>query len=199
MKRTLASLVIGLSFLMGATTSAWAQDFYKGFRAYDSGDYATALKEWRPLAEQGDVMAQDSLGFMLKNSEGVVQNYKEAGKWFRLAAEQGLAEAQFYLGLMLSNGKGVVQNYKEAVKWYRSAAEQGLADAHNNLGAMYWRGEGVIQDNVMAHMWLNIGASNGSTEAAKNRDIVASHMTAADISRAQQLARECVAKNYKGC
>ena len=51
----------------------------------------------------------------------------------------------------------------------------------------------------MAHMWLNIAASNGSTKANKNRDIIAKRMTVADISKAQQLVRECIAKNYKGC
>ena len=30
-----------------------AQDFEKGVAAHKRGDYATALREWRPLAEQG--------------------------------------------------------------------------------------------------------------------------------------------------
>ena len=28
-------------------------DFQKGLTAYKSGDFATALREWKPLAEQG--------------------------------------------------------------------------------------------------------------------------------------------------
>ena len=35
---------------------AWA-DFQAGLDASDLGDYATALREWQPLAEQGDVQA----------------------------------------------------------------------------------------------------------------------------------------------
>ena len=57
----------------------------------------------------------------------------------------------------------------------------------------------VIQDNVYSHMWLNIAASSGDADAVNNRDIVAQNMTAADISKAQELARACVAKKYKGC
>jgi len=57
----------------------------------------------------------------------------------------------------------------------------------------------LIQDNVYAHMWFNIAASNGATGAVKGRDIAAKNMTAADISKAQGLARACVAKKYKGC
>ena len=110
-----------------------------------------------------------------------------------LAAEQGIAKAQFSLGVMYAFGEGVPQDYKTAVKWYTLAAEQGNAGAQNNLGLMYGTGRGVIQDNVYAHMWLNIAASS------KNRDIVAKRMTPADISTAQNLARECVRKNYKGC
>ena len=35
------------------------QDLQKGYVAYQRGDYATALLEWRPLAEQGN--AENSL------------------------------------------------------------------------------------------------------------------------------------------
>ena len=64
---------------------------------------------------------------------------------------------------------------------------------------MYFNGNGVIQDNVYAHMWWNIAASSGNDAAVIDRDMVAKKMTAADISKAQELARECVKKNYKGC
>ena len=75
-------------------TSAFAQDFQKGADAYIAGDYATALQEWRPLAEQGYASAQYNLGQMYTNGEGVPQDYTEAVKWYRLAAEQGYADAQ---------------------------------------------------------------------------------------------------------
>ena len=114
-------------------------------------------------------------------------------------AKQGDADAQSYLGLMYFKGDGVPQDYKTAAKWYRLAAEQGLAFAQGNLGTMYANGTGVIQDNVYAHMWGNIGASNGYEYGGKLRDEVAELMTPAQIAEAQTLARECVAKNYKGC
>jgi hypothetical protein len=64
---------------------------------------------------------------------------------------------------------------------------------------MYATGQGVIQDNVYAHMWCNIAASNGSKNAKKGKDILAKQMTPQDISKAQDLTRECVKKNYKDC
>ena len=84
------------------------------------------------------------------------------------------------------------------MKWYTLAAEQAHADAQYNLALMYYNGHGVLQSNVYTHMWFNIAAS-GNKDASKNRDIVAKKMTSADISTAKKLARECVAKNYKGC
>ena len=64
---------------------------------------------------------------------------------------------------------------------------------------MYEYGLGVLQDNVMAHMWSNIGAANGNELGGTNRDKIAKKMTSADISKAQQMARECMSSGYKKC
>ena len=64
---------------------------------------------------------------------------------------------------------------------------------------MYSKGQGVPQDYVRAHMWCYLSATTGKEDAIKWRDIVAKKLTPADLSVAQKLARECVAKNYKGC
>ena len=53
-----------------------------------------ALKWFRLAAEQGLAEAQNDLGYMYKEGQGVTQDYKEALKWYRLAAEQGHAEAR---------------------------------------------------------------------------------------------------------
>jgi TPR repeat protein len=100
---------------------------------------------------------------------------------------------------MYDQGKGVLQDYKTAVKWYTLAAEQGYASAQTNLGVSYSVGEGVPQDYVYSHMWGNISSSNGNENGGKLRDHVAEQMTPSQIEKAQKLARECVAKNYKGC
>jgi len=107
--------------------------------------------------------------------------------------------AQFNLGVMYRKGKGVPQDYKTAVKWYRLAAEQGNAHAQNNLARSYYFGTGVPVDYVYSYMWANIAASSGNENALKGRDIVAKKMTPSQIEKAQDLTRECVRKNYKGC
>ena len=87
--------VLLLTLLVG--NCAFSADFQKGLTAFQSGDYATALREWTPLAKQGNVVAQYNLGLLYDNGRGVPQDYKTAVKWYRLAAEQGDASAQYYL------------------------------------------------------------------------------------------------------
>ena len=136
---------------------------------------------------------------MYRNGKGVTQDNKEAVKWYRLAAEQGHVDAQYNLGWMYDKGRGVTQDYKEAMKWFRLAAEQGDEVAQYNLGFMYANERGVIQDLVVAHMWLNIAISNEYEDAKKGRDDVESYLTSEQIAKAQELARECIKKNYKDC
>jgi len=57
----------------------------------------------------------------------------------------------------------------------------------------------VPQDYVVGHLWANLAAAQGDEKAPKNRAIIAKEMTPADISFAQRLARECLARNYKNC
>jgi TPR repeat protein len=179
--------------------ASFAADFEKGVEAYRNGDYATALKEWRPLAEQGNANVQNYLGFMYDKGQGVSQDYKQARYWLRLAAEQGVALAQHNLGVTYHNGEGVLQDYKQAVYWYRLAAEQGNAFAQFNLGTMYHFGEGVLQDYALSHMWYNLASMNGIKKAGELREAVAEKMSPAQIAEAQSLARQCVAQNYKDC
>ena len=96
-----------------------------GEEAYKRGDYAMALKEFRPLAQEGDADAQFNLGLMYSEGYGVSQDYKEAAQWFRLAAKQGHPDAQLNLGILYAEGAGVPQNYVLAHKWFNLAAVEG--------------------------------------------------------------------------
>jgi uncharacterized protein len=185
--------------LMLTPVAGVAQDFNAGLAAAQAGDFATALKEWQPLAAQGEARAQYNLGLMYDNGHGVSQDYASAFAWYKLAAVQGEARAQYNLGVMYENGDGASQDYAEAAGWYRRAAVQGEARAQYNLGLMYYNGHGVPQDYASAHMWFNIAAANGAGSAARNRDIVGGKMNAPDISEAQRRARVCINSGYREC
>ena len=113
----------------------------------------------------------------------------------KVKAEQGDATAQYNLGVMYANGEGVIQDYKQAVKWFRLSAEQGNASAQYNLGVMYAQGKGVPKDYVMAHMYWNIAAVSGDEDAIKYRGIVEKDMTATQLEKAQDLARDWMNKH----
>ena len=85
---------MGFALLLLSSIEGWSADLTKGMDAAQRGDYATALREWKPLAEQGNTRARFYLGVMYDKGRGVPQDYKTAVKWFRLAAEQGDADAQ---------------------------------------------------------------------------------------------------------
>lgn len=183
------------------STSCAIAPFEEGRKAYEKGNYETAFRLMKPLADQGDVSSQYYLGIMYDEGKGVRQNYIEAMKWYRMAAEQGDARAQFNLGLLYYNGQGVPQNYSEAAKWYMKAAEGKIAQAQLSLGMMHYRGEGVSKDNVLAYMWFDLAVSGSHASednikelAVRGRDLLASLMTPEQIIEAQRLAKEWKSK-----
>ena len=106
MKHLLILPVLILTLLVG--TPAFSADYQKGWTAYTRGDYATALREWKPLAEKGNANAQFYLGLMNDSGNGVPQDYKTAVKWWRLAAEHGYALAQHDLVMIYFNERSSV-------------------------------------------------------------------------------------------
>ena len=191
----LAAALTAWLMVAAVTGAAIAGPLEDARAAHGSGDYATAIRLFRPMAENGDAIAQYYLGDLYDKGRGVPQDYAEATKWYRRSAEQGFSLAQHLLGFMYLQGHGVPQDYAEALKWIRRAAEQGHELAQSNLGFAYRDGEGVPQDYVQAHMWLNLAAAQAKLVAGRNiageaRDSIAAKMSPAQIAEAQRLARE---------
>ncbi len=117
MRKLLPILCLTLAVLLWGTGEGWSADFQKATDAYNRGDYATALREIKSLAEQGNANAQYNLGMMYEQGSGILQDYKTAVKWYRLAAEQEDAGAQTGLGAMYATGRGVIQDNVYARMW----------------------------------------------------------------------------------
>lgn len=192
-------LVLIFSMLLGNSVVVIAANLDKGFEAYKSGDFETALAEWTLPAEQGNAQAQYNLGFMYYHGEGVSQNDEIAVMWFSKAAQQGYAYAQTDLGTMYLLGRGVPQNDKTAVMWYTKAAEQGHAQAQSNLGDMYFDGDGVLTDYVRAYMWANLASYNGNKKSPENKKKFAKKMTSSQIAKAQEMSSRCLESGYTDC
>ena len=176
--------VLLLALLLGIQTLAIA-GLNEGVTAYETKDYATALKEFSTLANQGNAQAQFNLGVMYDNGQGVPKDEAQAVAWYRKAAEQGYVSAQYNLGVMYGNGRGVPKDEAQAVAWYRKAAEQGEAMAQTNLGLMYVNGRGVQKDVVLAYMLYNIAAASGKEKAINNRASLEGTLSRQQITEAQ--------------
>lgn len=148
--------IFGLGILLCTTLTA--ADLESAKHAYEQKDYATALKEFTPLAEQGNADAQLLLGKMYMLGQGVLKDPDQSSKWFKASALQGNADAQFFLGsyYLLPH-----RNVTEGVKWLRLSADQGNQDAQLLLGMTYLQGDKEVpRDLVQADMWLRLAAKN---------------------------------------
>lgn len=119
-------------------------------------------------AKAGNADAQESLGVLYGNGEGIPQDYAQAASWYRKAADQGDVDAQWSLGAAYQLGQGVPQDSTQAASWYRKAADQGDATAQRWLGELYANGEGVPQDHAQAVIWYQKAADQGDADAQKS-------------------------------
>ena len=168
MRKRLLPLLGGMTLLLWlSAVPGWA-GLEEGIQAHKNRDYATAAREWLPLAQQGDARAQFLLGTLYAQGYGVPQDYGAAAQWFRQAAEQGHVGAQYNLGVRYHEGRGVPRDPSQAAEWLRRAAQQGFARAQYNLGVLYANGDGVPRDVSQAAQWFRRAADQEDPKAQYN-------------------------------
>ena len=152
MNHFIKTLFIFATFII--YTSAYA-DFQKGLNAAEKGDFITALREWLPLAYQGDRDAQYNLGIIYDNGHGVPEDDTEATRWYRLAADQGHVNGQFNLGVMYGYGFGVPEDNVYAYMWTNLAAAKGHEGAITNKKALQNRmtRDQIAQAQKLSREW----------------------------------------------
>jgi len=127
-----------------------------GSMAYIKGDYKTALRKWRPLAEQGNADAQLNLSQLYRLGQGVPQDYKKAMKWYQKAAEQGNGIAQNNIGYMYGTGSGVPQDNVKAQMWFIIAGASGDKNAISNRDevAEEMAPAEIAESQTLAREWM---------------------------------------------
>ena len=198
---------LALAQLLGAASfsstyaSLLEDELHNGLRALQRGDYATAMRLLRPLAEHGNAPAQHYVGEMYHIGRGVQQSSVQAAMWYRKAAEQGFDLAQSSLGLLYEWGEGVPKNNAEATKWTLMAAKQGNWAAQDRLSDSYRVGLGVPQNYVLAYMWQSIAGHNADykEEAKEKKEKLEPHLAPSQIVEAQDLAQQCIESHYENC
>jgi hypothetical protein len=155
-------------------------------------EYISTCKK---AAQQGNVIAQNTLGYIYLHGQGVEKDYKEAVKWFEKSANQAYPAAQFNLAIMYKLGQGVEVSHPESIKWMQLAANQNYAQAQSHLGNMYYQGLAVMQDFEMAYMWWTLAEKNGVNELDGIKHQLKTKMTANQITQAEQAVEQWIRKH----
>ncbi len=191
------------------TAAVLGSDLAAGKYAYERGDYATALKELLPVADQGDAQALYLVGSMFFEGNGVTKDKPKGAALFQFAAEAGYAEAELRLATMYQIGEGVRKDTDNSLYWNRRAAEHGLPLAQLGMGVISWAGEAGSKDRVQAYMWFSLcSVSNdpfpGSSSlknakigsvCAESRNALAGEMTRGQIDEGKQHTEDWKAKH----
>ena len=117
--------------------------------AFYDGNYSTSFSLWQPMAEQGNLEAQNYLGIHYYMGLGIKKDLSKAKYWFEKAAKNGYPDAQYNLGLMYQNGQGVERNILTAYIWFYAAHKQGHENASNHVN--YYLADDIIHGNQLEY------------------------------------------------
>jgi len=151
------------AFVVVFATAAAAGPVEDGFAAYARGDFARAVELWRPYAENGDARAQNFMGDLYFEGQGVKQDFRQALFWFKLAAGKGSAAARYNLGVAAEQGRGLPASAAQATAYYKQAAEAGGVPAMLALARLARASE--PPDHETALRWTQKAADKGDPQA----------------------------------
>lgn len=134
---------------------------WRGRALVKLGRDAEAATLFRRYSDQGNAVAQATLGVMYSLGRGVPNDPAEAVRLFRLAVDRGLPMAQSNLAEMYQMGRGVSQDSDEAARLLRLAADQGYALAQTSLGWMNQYGKGIPTNAAEAVRWYRLASDQG--------------------------------------
>ena len=169
LKKFSAGLLFIALFLIGPSNVL--ADYADGLFASHKGDYLTAFREFRSLAEKGHSQSQVQLGIMYEMGLGVKQDYSEASKWYQKAAVQGDKEA--HKKLIEMRKKGLSTTYQPPLpdNWEGNTT---LPQSQYDLGVMYFKGIGVKRDYAIAYRWFYMAAKQEHARAQNDLAVLLS-------------------------
>lgn len=175
------------AILLSLATPAALADGNAGLKAYQAGDYATALQEFLPLAEAGQASAQAAVGQMYLDGLGVPKDPAQAAIWLEKAATGGNARARAQIGALYATGTGVPQDEMKASYWLLKAANQNVLQSQRFMAQRFFHGQGVPKDLAQSFLYAALAARQGDPEGQAMTEILAKQMTPEEKARAQAL------------
>jgi len=188
--KTLA-VVVAAALLVALPAGA---DVKKGVAAWSRGDYPAAVREWQPLADQGDADARFNLAQAYYLGRGVAQDRAKAEALYQKAAAQGHVQAASFLGLMLfQDGER-----RRAMPYLLKASDYGDARAQYVVGLAYFNADLAPKDWVRAYALVSLSKQAGLPQAAdalaKMDTVVPLEQRQQGLALADKLANEAKAK-----
>jgi TPR repeat protein len=167
--RHAAEGLFAFSIVAALASPALAGPLEDGVEAYKKREWDTALKLLKPLADEGNMVAQERIGRLYERGKAVPADFRVALEWYRKAADQGDALAQAHVGRIYRSGAfGGRADFATALRYYRQSAAKGVAVAQLGLGSMYKDGEGVPENPAEAVAWFRKAAAQGDAVAQMN-------------------------------
>jgi S1-C subfamily serine protease/TPR repeat protein len=163
------SVCLAVGLLTVATSVSTRADYQAGSKAASSGNYATALREWLPVAEEGHVQAQVNLCQMLWHGLGVQENGDRSLYWCRRAAKKNQRAreiASVIAKVTKAVGASKTVDKTEAIQKIKALATDGSPEAQWLLHLLYGQGLVSLRRNARAiEEWRQAAADNGYPEA----------------------------------
>lgn len=160
MKHRICAALAVLAIIFAAPSAL--ADVKAGVDAWAQGDYAKALKLWRPLAQAGDADAQFNLAQAYKLGRGVPHDMNAALDWYQKALVQGHRQAEDAFGLLLFQ-----QNRRvEAMPYLQRSAERGEVRAQYLVGLALFNGDLLPRDWVHAYALMTRASAAGVDQAS---------------------------------
>ncbi len=162
MGAALALAAAGVAKPAVADTSAAAPDARIAYEAWQRGDFATAIKNWRPLAIAGDSEAQYNMGQAYRFGRGVPVDLRQAEDWFRKSSMQNNMQGKAAYGIvMFQNGKRA-----EALPYLEEAAGHANPNAQYIYGTILFNGDLVERDYPRAYAMMTRASASGIRAAS---------------------------------
>lgn len=158
-RKNLHTIAITISIFVYALVLApehgWSMNFEKGLLAAKEGKFKTALEELEPLADQGNIEAQFTVGLIYMQLKG----YAQAEELLKKADSAGHPEASYYIGILYRNGLNGKHDPQEALDWFFRSASFGNRDALYNLHMAFDNGLGGVDEDVQAAFMYALAAA----------------------------------------
>ena len=120
-----------------------SMELESGIAAFETKNFAHAIKLLSPIAEEGNADAMYRMAIMLQNGLGCVADEIKLFDTWKAAKRVSLAQHAFGFMFLKVN---VLENIDQSIEWFTKSAEQGLLGSATTLAMIYEEGKLVPQD-----------------------------------------------------